>query len=273
MGATPHTIWEVPAYLPYLQPPLTDEAVAKAEARIGNKLPTEYLDLLRVQNGGHIRFSLPDTLNEVIAGIGPYFPSITRYSLAECQEFVSYQLDGLIPFDGDGHWHLCLDYRNGDTPSVTYADVECDEEQEVADSFADYLALLRVPVKDEVVLEGAGDLEAVALVLSPVLGVVFETTDHLAQGFARKSAHIRSDGAQESVWLSPNLVPSGFVRPDDRRYSELKDLLPGQSPRFPEIPPDSCLVDMTAGIRSKVLQACTEARLKVRPLREYFEVA
>ena len=58
MGATADTIWQVPAYLPYLQPPLTDEAVAAAEKEIGYKLPSEYLNLLRRQNGGYIRVSL-----------------------------------------------------------------------------------------------------------------------------------------------------------------------------------------------------------------------
>ena len=59
MAATSETIWQVPAYLPYLQPPLTDAAVAAAEAAIGYKLPPDYLNLLRKQNGGYIRYSLP----------------------------------------------------------------------------------------------------------------------------------------------------------------------------------------------------------------------
>lgn len=56
MGATVDTIWSVPAYLPYLQPPLTDEAVASAEKELGLQLPIEYLNLLRKQNGGYIRY-------------------------------------------------------------------------------------------------------------------------------------------------------------------------------------------------------------------------
>src|SRR5262245_49521867 len=45
--------------LPYLQPPLTDEAVANAEEQIRHTLPAAYLALLKKQNGGYIRFSLP----------------------------------------------------------------------------------------------------------------------------------------------------------------------------------------------------------------------
>ena len=53
-------IWRVPAYLPYLQPALTEEAILAAENSIGFKLPTAYLELLREQNGGYIRYSLPE---------------------------------------------------------------------------------------------------------------------------------------------------------------------------------------------------------------------
>ena len=70
MDATASTIWQIPAYLPYLQPTLTNAAVAAAESQIGYKLPPEYLDLLRTQNGGYIRFSLPDKVHDTIAGIG-----------------------------------------------------------------------------------------------------------------------------------------------------------------------------------------------------------
>ena len=46
-AATPETIWQVPAYLPYLQPPLTKAAVRAAEEKIGYKLPIDYLNLFR----------------------------------------------------------------------------------------------------------------------------------------------------------------------------------------------------------------------------------
>jgi len=126
VNASADTIWKVPAYLPYLQPPLTDEAVEAAEQRIGYKLPSEYLDLLRKQNGGYIRFSLPEMVHDSIAGIGPYFPSLTKLDWGEWQEQVIFPLQGLVPFDGDGHWYLCLDFRDSSrTPSITHADIEC----------------------------------------------------------------------------------------------------------------------------------------------------
>jgi len=80
VGATADTIWEVPAYLPCLQPPLTDEAVANAEEQIRHTLPAAYLALLKKQNGGYIRFSLPNMTqaHRMIAGIGPNFWKLSR---------------------------------------------------------------------------------------------------------------------------------------------------------------------------------------------------
>src|SRR4051812_21428575 len=111
MGATADNIWRVPAYLPFLQPPLTDAAVAAAEEKIGHKLPSVYIELLRKQNGGYIRYALPEGVHHLIAGIGPNFPSLTEFDLSEHQAEVTFPLEGLVPFDGDGHWYFCLDYR------------------------------------------------------------------------------------------------------------------------------------------------------------------
>ena len=116
MPATPQTIWQVPAYLPYLQPPLTDEIVDAAQKTIGHPLPKEYVDLLRQQNGGYIRYRLENRLNEEIAGIGPNFPSLTKVQWDDAQECVSFPLQGLFPFDGNGDWNLCPDYRKDANP-------------------------------------------------------------------------------------------------------------------------------------------------------------
>ena len=53
-------VWRVPAYLPYLQPPLTRAAVAAAEASLRVRLPQSYLSLLEVQNGGYVRRVFPE---------------------------------------------------------------------------------------------------------------------------------------------------------------------------------------------------------------------
>ena len=113
-------IWRVPAYLPYLQAELTDDAIAAAE-----------------------------------------------------EEYVSYPLAGLVPFDGDGHWHVCLDYRNNQFAlSVSYIDVECDDETPIASSFSEYLSLLRVEVDDDVVVHSVVDIESVKQQLASQLGAL-----------------------------------------------------------------------------------------------------
>jgi hypothetical protein len=249
---------------------LTDEAIAAAEKEIGYKLPREYLRLLRKQNGGYIRYSLPGKVHDTIAGIGPYFPSLTRFDWEECQEHVGFPLRGLVPFDGDGHWHLCLDYRQDpQAPAVTYADIELDRESRVADSFAAYLAMLRLRVGDDYVLEAVPDIEKLTSDLSSQLGTAFGPPDTWAYGYPTWRARLGTRQDPQWVWISPNTVPRGFVRPDDRRYSELKDLLPGQGERFPGLPPGSYILSATDGVRARVIDACTRCRLAVRPLREY----
>jgi hypothetical protein len=266
------TIWRVPAYLPYLQPPLTDEALACAERQIGYALPAELLELLRKQNGGYIRLSLPQREHSIIAGIGPNFPSLTDFDWEEHQEYVSYPLKGLVALDGDGHWYLCLDYRkNLTTPSVTYIDIECDEQVDIAPSFSQYLALLRVDIDDQYVLESVADIESVKSRLSSWLGVEFDATDSWAHGYPIHRVALGTANNPQWLWLSPNTVLRGFVRVDDPRYGELKDLMAGNAARYPELAKDSFLLSATDGVRAKVLEACLKLQLAVHPLQAYIK--
>ena len=50
MPIDPHAFWGANSYN---HPPLTDEMVAQAEARLGVRLPPELIELLRIQNGGY----------------------------------------------------------------------------------------------------------------------------------------------------------------------------------------------------------------------------
>jgi hypothetical protein len=99
-------LWQSPAYLTYVQPELTDELVSKFEKETNYKLPLEFINLLKIQNGGYIRYSLEDIPHEVIYGIGPNLPKIEKPDWSLEKEHVSFKLEGLIPFDGDGHWNL-----------------------------------------------------------------------------------------------------------------------------------------------------------------------
>lgn len=272
MGATAETIWRVPAYLPYLQPPLTDKAIAAAEKSIGYKLPAEYLNLLRKQNGGYIRLSLPEIAHHLIAGIGPHFPSLTKFDWEEVQEYVSFPLQGLVPFDGDGHWHLCLDYRKiSHSPSVTYVDIECDRESSIAESFADYLAKLRIDVEDGYVLEEISDIEKAKADLAAVLKASFDPPDSWAHGYPTHRARLGTKNKPEWISISPNTVPRGFVRSDYPRYSVLKDLMPGNASRFPEVPAGAYILSATEGVLAQVIAACGKLGMSIRPLGEYLK--
>ena len=104
-------IWRRPIYLPYLQDPLTPEALRAAEEELGHGLPRELAMMLSVQNGGYLRYELEGYPLDAISGIGEAHPSLTHFCWGEERECVSFELDGLVPFSGDGHWYLCLDYR------------------------------------------------------------------------------------------------------------------------------------------------------------------
>ena len=95
--------------------------VRAAEAALKVKLPRAYLDILAVQNGGYLhRRTAPDEKPPVdfIAGIGPRFPRLPMSDWAEVKQEMAEaglkkpkQIDGLIPFSGDGHTYYCFDYR------------------------------------------------------------------------------------------------------------------------------------------------------------------
>jgi len=105
--------------------------------------------------------------------------------------------------------------------------------------------------------------------LSSVLSATFYPPSSQAHGYLEHRARLGTENKPEWIWISPNTVPRGFVRSNDRRYARLKDLMPGEAARFPELPPRSYLLSTTDGVRSMVIDACTRSQLIVRPLREY----
>lgn len=264
MKATADTVWSVPAYLPYIQPDLTDEAVVNAESTIGYKLPNEYIALLRVQNGGYIRFTLPDidADHRVIAGIGPRYPSLT-------DEF-DHCVQGIVEFDGDGHWLLGLDYREDSTePSVTFIDFEYDKQSTVADSFAGYLSQLRLSVGEEEYVVFC-DPESVASHIGRYLNVTFETPDSWAHGYPVWRFGRAIEGIPHWIWIGPNSVPRTFARREDSGIARLDACMKGEADRFPGVPSAACILNATESLIADVLEACEQSGLAYRPLRDYF---
>lgn len=260
------TIWQVPKYLPYLQPSLTDAMVKEAEIKIGYQLPKEYIELLKIQNGGYIRFTIIDTLHSQISGIGPYFPSITDYEwLKGYQEALSFELDGLFPFDGDGHWNICLDYRNNKIePEITYIDTESNYVKPIAKSFKEYLNLLEIETENNYVIETVSTIENVLNKISGIVNIEFEGPDYFAHGYPI----YRSKYNESWVWVSPNKVPSAFIRESDDRYEEMKSQMETTSLRYPEILADYLFISVADDkVRENLFEKLTNNSFKI-PLKE-----
>jgi hypothetical protein len=139
----------------YGHPPLTDEMLDLAEGALGVRLPTELIDLLRIQNGGYTEgFALPMSratswasdhiplgeLNGIVLD-----PDIdTALNLMDTA-YVTAEWDlppKQVILAGEGHYWITLDYRSGPTPSVSWIDVDSGEDFQVAECFAAFLSAL-----------------------------------------------------------------------------------------------------------------------------------
>jgi hypothetical protein len=265
--AVPASIWAVPAYLPYVQPPLTESARQQIEEHLGHRLPAEYFDVLREQNGGYLRMGLPGHVHDVLSGIGPQYPSLYRPDWSEAQDEVSFPLEGLIPFDGDGHWHLCFDYRgHAEIPSITHIDLENDTQTLVAPSFAAYLQLLVVPTEEgQFTLPAPEGLEGLVARLSTVLQLEFENLGSDDLGYPVFRAAVGRGRQPEWIWVSPNQIPKAFVRADDDEFDALKDRCTGTALRYPELTDTACLLEVTDGA-APLLQSLTDPAWGLTPL-------
>lgn len=260
-------IWRTPKYLPYVQPALTDELVREAEIKMGYKLPKEYLELLKIQNGGYIRYTIEETGHEQISGIGPYYPSITNFEWLKEYEGLSYEIDGLFPFDGDGHWNICLDYRkNKIEPEITYIDTEIDFEKPIAQNFKDYIDKLTIETENEFVIETFDPIEKTLKLISTTINNDFGQPDLFAHGYP-----IYSNKYNDSwIWVSPNKVASGFIRQGEERYEELKGQMEILSTRFPEVNENFIFISFSDQEQIKqIISLLTKQGLVIKELKEY----
>lgn len=243
----PEGLWRVPVYLPYLQPPLTDAAVAEAESQLEVRLPDAYVAALRIQNGGYLRRSGHPSGRapvDCLAGIGPRFPSLLGHDWTAVKERMTEnghttpaRVDELVPFCGDGHYHYCLDYRASGRkrePSVTYIDVECfDVDEVLAPDFATFLHQLQpagaLPVYGLAIHD---DAAAVAAAVSKATGHRFEDQGDQDNGYRVFRARLAGNAGW--AWLSANRARRGFVRKGHPEYKKLGKLFPELVDRYPE---------------------------------------
>jgi hypothetical protein len=259
-------IWQTPKYLPYVQPNLTDEILAEAEKKIGFKLPKELIEILKIQNGGYIRYKLLETTHELIHGIGPYFPSLMDFDWEESKEYVSFKLDGLVPIDGDGHWYICLDYRsNQKKPKISFIDIECDEQEIIANSFSEYLDLLELDTEIELVIDTENSIEEILNEFEGIFQIKFVDPDNFDFGYSIYKSKYKDIW----IWLTPNKVPDGFVRENDQRYSELKEQISFSGVRFPEINDKMIFLELSnMKLKDEIIHKLSERGIKIKLFAE-----
>lgn len=138
--------------------PLTEEMINKVQKELGVKLPESYLQLLREQNGGAIRFnahpaSEPNAWSEDHVQID-YFMGIGEGGGILDNAYLIEEWDmpkGLVLLSGDGHSWIALDYRETkEKPPIIYIDNEGGQLFQLAPSFEVFLEGLYTA---EVVLE------------------------------------------------------------------------------------------------------------------------
>ena len=139
----------------YTGPTLSGRMILEAEHRLGYKLPTSYLDVLRVRNGGvptrrHFptSFWTPSAPGEIqiraILGIGGTWGIDGSDGLgsADMIREWGYPDIGIVICDtpSGGHDTVMLDYREGRTePAVAYVEEDL-VPRVIADTFAEFIA-------------------------------------------------------------------------------------------------------------------------------------
>lgn len=259
-------LWQAPHNLTHAQPPLTNAALAQAERQLGVRLPPELIALLRQQNGGAIRYQLDGTPQTVLRGIGSRFGALTDLPLEEYRDWVDFSLDALVPLDGDGHWFVCLDYRdNKQRPCVSYIDTECNLQRHIANDFVAYLQLLRLPTDGLWVIKTRHGLAEVADQVQQALEVPLACMDFLNLG--RDS--YRGKYRNHLIELSPNQVPACVQDDDAGDVQAVGDAL---ALRYPELDASDVLLQLYAPAQqAQVLAELRETRLQVRTLAQVID--
>jgi hypothetical protein len=131
----------------YKLEPLTDEMVKKAEEKLKIKLPQSYINILKDQNGGYIKFnSYPTDVPTSWADDHINVDYILGISLEDGILKSEYFIEewempqGLVLFNGDGHTWIAFDYRHvSSEPPIVYIDNEDEKIIKIANHFDEFL--------------------------------------------------------------------------------------------------------------------------------------
>ena len=183
----------------------------------------------------------------------------------DIRDELSFPLDGLVAFDGDGHYYHCLDYRQHPAePQVTYVDIECDHHEVLAESFDDFLRQLVLETEDKWVIRSALPLAEVVALMQARLPIRFGAPDDFAHGYPIYSAKFGGHW----LFLSPNQVAAAFARRGERHFKHLSAYAGQTALRYPELAAtDSLLEGYEAGLVEELIQKLQGA-LEIVPLAE-----
>jgi hypothetical protein len=104
--------------------------------------------------------------------------------------------------------------------------------------------------------------------LATELPISFDEPDSWAHGYPSHRARSKEYDNAYWLWISPNLVPRGFVRPDHERYIELKDKMPGMARRYNELTDKAYILSIADTVREAVLNALHKASIDFKPLAD-----
>lgn len=157
------SIWdetEVNKY--YILEQLTDEDIQNAEQFFNVKLPKEFIDLLKIQNGGYLKKKrLPVHFKNDLAN--DHIPFDVLFGVKEKKGIMEskYLLKewgikekNLILLSGDGHFWIALDYRNDNkNPEIVYIDTTEQKITKIYDSFNEMINNLYEEPANEINLD------------------------------------------------------------------------------------------------------------------------
>lgn len=135
----------------YNNPSIKEETIDKAEKILGIKLPSSFIDLIKIQNSGYTKgFVFPTKIKTSWAD--NHVPLNVLFGIVLDEDFMDDNImssnymvkewglpEKLILISGDGHCWIALDYRKGKTPSISWIDIECNEDIKIAENFDDFL--------------------------------------------------------------------------------------------------------------------------------------
>ncbi|MEW6734108.1 MAG: SMI1/KNR4 family protein [Acidobacteriota bacterium] len=165
--------------------PLTDEQIEEAQERLAVSLPQTYIEILKVQNGGYLRYDTHPTsvatqwaedhvMVDHIMGIGPHNSILDTPTMIAQHRLPT----GVLPLCWHGHYWVCLDYRDCgplSEPSVVWIDNKSKQEVILATDFAQFLAGLVHGYHCHVFgFVGASDAVTIAQKLTQGLGYPFK---------------------------------------------------------------------------------------------------